>query len=273
MSDVYMDFMKERLEKAKNNKWHKNDIYFDESAFLKEIKNNKYKVGMSSKSIKEIKLLLNTPHSDVKFSDCDENLIVLGRANSFADRDYKFFINTQNTLSSITTKNSLFINYTGHCGSVGAALASNKIPLIWVLDLSDDARAEKRVIEQLQDYFSELSTQPTHDNHCFGLMLECPHGDFETFDIKNFPTIEFLKENNIKNVYVFVEEPAETTVLFDDYNFYHDAFKEYLVGLKSNFNLKLIPVDEKSDQEKLEVKKHKLKDVKIYYSNFNCKKI
>lgn len=254
------------------NKWHKNDFYFDKESFLKIVQENEYKVGRATKTVKELKQFLNVGTSETRFSDCDENLIVIGRANDRIDRDYLFFVNAENALKNLEIENSFFINYTGHCGSVGAALSKIGVPIVWHLFLDVEAIAEKRVIEQIQDYYYILEENNKTANS-FGLMLESPHGRYETFDVGKFPAVEVLKENNIKSVYVFIEESADVMIKEDYEDFYNDRFKEYIDSLKKEFSVKFIPIDEKSGQESLVAEKEKIKNPEIYYSNFECKRV
>ena len=266
------DFIKERKDRLINNKWHKNDIYFEEESFLKAVKENEYKVGRAMKTVKELKQLLLTDNSDIHFSECDENLIVLGRANDYIDRDYVFYVNAQNALNEIEIENSFFINYTGHCGPVGAVLAKKGVPLIWNLYLENEAFVEKRIVEQIQDYYFDLESKPKSKNS-LGLMLECQHGEFEPFVVQNFPTIEFLKEKNIKDVYIFVEMPADVIFLEEFDKYFNDNFKDYVFNLKKEFLVKFVPIDEKKGQENLKADKEKIKNPELYYSNFKCKRV
>ena len=275
MSEDFVDFeafKKERLERMRNEKWHKKEFYFDEKALLEEIEKNEYKVGMCQKTFGEIKKLLETKHSFLEFSKCDENLIVLGRRNDRADRDYKFFLNTKEALSNMDFKNCFFVNYTGHCGSVGAALALEGIPLVWNLKLGEDAWAETRIVEQFQDYYQELETKPNEGLQSFGLMLECPHGHFETFDVEKFPSAQLLKECGIEKICLLVEEPFDKAVEFEGYDFYHQKFKDYFENLKEKFEVFAVGIDENEKQANICVSKQKIKNVNVYYSNFKCKK-
>lgn len=275
MSEDFVDFeafKKERLERMRNEKWHKKEFYFDEKALLEEIEKNEYKVGMCQKTFGEIKKLLETKHSFLEFSKCDENLIVVGRRNDRADRDYKFFLNTKEALSNMDFKNCFFVNYTGHCGSVGAALALEGIPLVWNLKLGEDAWAETRIVEQFQDYYQELETKPNEALQSLGLMLECPHGHFETFDVEKFPSAEFLSKQKIKKVCVLVEEAFGTNVEFESYDFDNQQIKEYFENLKEKFEVFAVGIDENEKQENICVSKQKITDASVYYSNFKCKK-
>ena len=270
MSDFFENFKKEQLERLKSSKWHKKDYYHDEQALLNTIKENKYKVGRQTKTIGQIKELLSNEESFVSFSACDDKLIPFGRSNTYINRDYIFFQNTKNALKNLEPKNALFINYTGHCGPVGAALKSKNIPLIWNLKLDEDALAEKRIIEQIQDYYNELSTPENHEICNLGLMLESPHGDFETFEVSKLLTSSQLKQKQIKKIYIFVEEPADKPIMLADCNFYNDAFSNYAKLLSNDFEIKIIPIDEKTTKQKLAPKKEFINNPKIYYSNLNC---
>lgn len=272
MTETLEDIKKAHLDRMKNAKWHKEPYYFDKKALLETINNNEYKTSANTKNVFELKNLLSTKNSYVCFSECDENLIPLGRANDYADRDYLFFINTQNALKNIDKNNSFFVAYTGHCGAIGAAFALEKIPLVWHLILNEDAFAEKRVIGQIQDYFTEISTPPNKNSSSLALLLESPHGDFKTFDIALFPTANELKNKGIKNVYLIDEYPADKEIALTDCKFYCDEFQKYITSLSKEFDFKVIPVDEKTNGEQLIVKKEKIKNPKVYYSNFNCKK-
>lgn len=272
MAETLEEIKQTHLDRLKNAKWHRNDYYFDEKAFLKTVKDCKFKTTRATKSFCELKKFLLTENNHVVFSECDENLIPLGRADDYADRDYLFFINTQNAIKNIDKENSFFVAYTGHCGAVGAALALEKIPLMWHLILNEDAFAEKRVIEQIQDYYTEISTPPNKNSSSLALLLESPHGDFKTFDISLFPTAKDLKNKGIKNVYLIDEYPADKDITLVDCKFYCNEFEEYITKLSKKFNFKIIPVDEKTNGKQLIVKKEKIKDPTVYYSNFNCKK-
>jgi len=173
---------------TKNDIYHKEDVKHDISALKKIVapKENPY----------NIRQFFTIP------DELPSNFTPQGRFGQFLKRDEEFFRNTKAILKEKyqDVSHSFFINFTGHQGSIGAALSEVNIPVFWQV-IGDD-----RIINSLQDWKESFIKNDNSNNTNAALLLEPSHWIPATSILFGLlPQINTLKENGIKHLIVFTE--------------------------------------------------------------------
>jgi hypothetical protein len=156
----------------------------------------------------------------------------IGRIGEFLKRDEKFYENARSELVALRNpKKTLFLNFTGHSGSVAAALAEKGIPIYWQM------RGNERTINSLQDWIGKITANTKSNKTCAGLMLEPSHGakDDVAVSIATLPTAADLQRMGLTTVIVFSENIFGRLHTVDSLVTASDAaFINYLRGLETN---------------------------------------
>jgi hypothetical protein len=134
-----------------------------------------------------------------------DSLIPSGRLNDGLRRDEIYFINAQESLKNRNMANTVFFNYTGHQGSVAAALAQRGVPSSWNLTLSE------RIADQLQDWVPFITSHKVNTRlNSHGVILEPSHAlgldGNGKINISQLPNPETLKKQGITTIAIFTED-------------------------------------------------------------------
>lgn len=257
-------------------KWFEEKIYTDFQCFSNTCRSIKYKKERGMYTVGELSDIFSGQFDSVTLSpNLPESLIVYGRKGDTIDRDNEFYAHTKRAINPSMSK-TLYINYTGHCGPVAAALCENGITnLIWNLKLDADNIAEKRFLGQLQDYSQSLMTPERKDSDSIGLLLEPAHGFDQTIDYYNLPSVEIFKRLRIEHIVVLLEKPFDGTCSMQDIEALKDEiFKKYIKSfIDAHISVSVIGVDEGKTKEP-SPDKELIEFPEVYSSNFtNTKKL
>lgn len=168
------------------------------------------------------------------------DVVPFGRFNSDLRRDEAYLAATEKVLDrlGVLPGDTFFINYTGHQGAVGAALAHRGVPVYWGLTINE------RIADALQSFFPDLATRgPAHTQErvspsATAIMLEPYHlrvGDFRSdIDVAKLPDSTMLRAA-AKKVIVFTEDHAGKEPSVDDVHLPRpdEPFRDYLRSLSA----------------------------------------
>lgn len=273
--DKGFDFF-DLLDSSQQKKWFEEPFYTNFQFFPNTCKSIKYKKGRGMYTVGELSSIFSGQFDSVTLSpNLPESLIVYGRTGNNIDRDNEFYIHTKNAINPNTSK-TLFINYTGHCGPVAAALCENGITnLIWNLKLDTDSIAEQRILGQLQDYSQSLMISERKDSDNIGLLLEPAHGFDQTIDYYKLPSVGIFQRMGIDHVVILVEKPFDETCSVEDIETLKDEyFKEYIKSfIDAHISVSVVGVNEGKTKEP-SPDKELIESPEVYSSNFtNAKKL
>lgn len=257
-------------------KWFEDASYTRFQYFANTCKCIKYKKGRGKYTVRELCSAFSGPLDSVTLSpNLSESLIVYGRKGDTIDRDNEFYVHTKKAINQNMSK-TLFINYTGHCGPVAAALCEKGVTnLIWNLKLDTDNIAEERILGQLQDYSQSIINSERKESKNIGLLLEPAHGFAQTIDYDNLPRIKTLKKMGIEHVVVFVEKPFDEECSIEYIEKQRDLlFKQYIQSfIDASITVSIIGVDKGKIKES-EPEKELIENPEEYSTNFtNTKKL
>ena len=261
---------------SRQKKWFEDERYTDFQYFENTCKSIKYKKGRGMYTVKDLYSIFSGPFDSVMLSpNLSESLIVYGRIGDTIDRDNEFYIHTKRAISKSISK-TLFINYTGHCGPVAAAMCENGVTnLIWNLKLDTANIAEERILGQLQDYSQSIINTERKGNENIGLLLEPAHGFERTINYENLPSIDVFKRMGIEHVVILIEKPFDETCSMEDIEKLKDSlFKKYIhLFIDAGITASVIGVDEGKIKES-EPEKELIENPEMYSSNFtNTKRL
>lgn len=273
--DKGFDFF-DLFDSSQQNKWFEKKYYTDFQYFSNTCESIEYKKGRGMYTVGELSDIFSGQFDSVTLSpNLPESLIIYGRKGDTIDRDNEFYVHTKMVINPSVSK-TLYINYTGHCGPVAAALCENGITnLIWNLKLDIDNNAEERIIGQLQDYSQSLMNPERKKSDNIGLLLEPAHGFDQTIDYDNLPSVEIFKRLGMEHVVVFVEKSFDETCSIQDIEALEDEnFKKYIKSfINAHISVSAIGIDEGKTKEP-SPDKELIDSPEVYISNFtNTKKL
>lgn len=195
-----------------DKKWYEESIYKNLQYFTNASKSIDRKADRGKYPIRELlKKIIPRDHKLIQRVQLSKriplDLIPYGRMGDAIDRDYTFYRYAKEFMENNCDSNTLYINYTGHAGPVAAVLAEHNIPTYWQMDLSTSDIAEDRIVGQIQDYIDTIAKNNGTNNTNMGLILEPPHGFQDTIINENLPSAMRIKQQGIKNVIIFTEDP------------------------------------------------------------------
>ena len=251
-------------------KWFEEPNYTNFRYFSNFCKGIKYKKGRGMHTVGELSSIFSGQFDSVTLSpNLSESLIVYGRMGEEIDIDNEFYIHTKKAINPSASK-TLFINYTGHCGPVAAALCENGITnLIWNLKLDTDNIAEERILGQLQDYSQSLMISERKDSDNIGLLLEPAHRFVQTIDYCKLPSVEIFQRMRIDHLVILVEEPFDETCPMEYIETLRDKnFIEYIKSfIDAHISVSVIGVAEGKAKEP-SPDKELIESPEVYSSNF-----
>lgn len=159
-----------------------------------------------------------------------QDFISTGRYGTSLERDESFYTNARERLHRIDIRHKFFINYTGHQGPVGAALAERYIPVYWQVFTKD------RIVNTVQDYRLSFVNNKFSVKESAALMTEPKHQIDQTvlFQTHGLPDAEDLKREGINEVVVFGEDDPKKYISVDTFNCPNQNFRDYLKKLERN---------------------------------------
>lgn len=208
--------------------------------FFKLNKGFRFRPERGKKTIEQLIRLIspkdsNLPHYLLLPEGIPLSLVPKGRYNDGLTRDEMFFYNARESLSRYKDKKGIFfINYTGHQGPVAAVLAELGIPLYWQIDASS-AVASGRIINQIQDWIKEISSNQQENDRNLGVILEPNHGFGGTnIRTEKLPSLEYLKKNGITEIVIFSEDKYGDSKRIENVNWPDKNFQNYFKYMEKN---------------------------------------
>lgn len=167
------------------------------------------------------------------------DFVPAGRIGDELRYEELFFTQAQKALQSLKSLDHiLFLNYTGHQGGVGAALADKGIPVYWQLG------GNERIINSVYNFQDHFAQNSLAQSSSAAIMLEPNHGGTR-IDVSLLPSAQQLRIAKISEVVVFSEgSPREQPYSIDeliatDVNF----VKELRSYQKRGIHVRIIGVD------------------------------
>jgi len=189
-------------------------------------------------------------------SEIPQEIVLVGRPFDGFQRDKMFYEHSKNIIEDVldgNRQNTLFINFTGHSGAVGAVFAEKNIPVYWQIDTS--GVSGERIVNMIRDYDEAFKNNTFQNDSNLAIMLEPRHNPSTNHltNVDLLPMALELEIMGIKNVIVFTEEAfsGEYYSIETSWGYGRFPFFRYLDGLISyGIDVTAFGTDEKEELEK-----------------------